>query len=71
MHCSTCALQYTADRTTDFLTISFVNELVVDATYIIRIDFYGVLRGPTERGIYYDYYVDRFGVTQSVSLALH
>jgi hypothetical protein len=46
------------------LTISFVNPLVVDATYIVTISYVGVLRDPSQRGIYYDYYVDRFGVTQ-------
>jgi aminopeptidase N len=56
-------LSYTADSSTDFLTISFVNSLVTDATYIVTISFVGVLRDPTQRGIYYDYYLDRFGIT--------
>jgi len=57
-------LSHNANNANDFLTIYTVNPLEAGATYFVTINFAGILRDPTQRGIYYDYYVDRFSNTR-------
>jgi hypothetical protein len=57
-------MQWTANSDADFLTLNLSNQLVVNATYVVTVSYSGTLPGPTERGIYYDYYTDAQGVTR-------
>jgi aminopeptidase N len=54
-------LSHTTNDDTDFLTVNVVNQLVVGAQYVIKINYEAILRDPTQRGIYYDYYTDSDG----------
>jgi hypothetical protein len=56
--------QWIEDPEADFLTLNFINQLVVNATYTVTVSYAGVLPDPTQRGIYYDYYTDAQGVTK-------
>lgn len=59
-------LSFSLNEAADFLTLQFVNQMVVGATYILKMDFNGTLVPPTSRGIYYDYYTSDSGTTKYI-----
>jgi aminopeptidase N len=56
-------LNWSADNTTEFLTLGVANSLVIGAQYFLKIYFKGQL-GSSGDGLYYDSYVDTDGSTK-------
>lgn len=52
------------DAAADFLTLQFINQMVVGAKYVLKMDFNGTLAVTPSRGIYYDYYTTDAGTTK-------